>query len=129
MVEKIACLTKTNGDYFQFEEKLVHFRCERCGEEFLKPLLATVSSTASAEKYFACPRCLTKLDIVKESKVEEKREEQPSTREKSKTREAFSKLDEAKCSHFLGYLKKRPRNTPIPDDCLTCEKMIECLTL
>jgi DNA-directed RNA polymerase subunit RPC12/RpoP len=128
-MEKIASWTKTNADYYQFEEKLACFKCERCGEEFQKPLLATISSTASAQKYFACPRCLTKLDIVKESKVEEKREEQPSAKEKAKAREAFSKLEEAKCSHFLGYLKKRPRNTPIPDDCLTCEKMIECLTL
>ncbi|MGQ9641682.1 MAG: hypothetical protein ACUVUF_06115 [Candidatus Bathycorpusculaceae bacterium] len=128
-MEKIASLTKTNGDNYQFEEKLACFRCERCGEEFQKPLLATISPTANAQKYFACPRCLTKLDIVKESKVEENREEHPSTREKAKTKEAFPKLEEDKCSHFLGYLKKRPRNTPIPDDCLTCEKMIECLTL
>lgn len=38
-----------------------------------------------------------------------------------------SESDEVKCGHFLGYLKKRPKNTPIPDECLTCSKMIECL--
>jgi hypothetical protein len=36
--------------------------------------------------------------------------------------------DDAKCTHFLGYLKKRPRDMPFPDECLTCNKMIECLT-
>lgn len=33
----------------------------------------------------------------------------------------------AGCSHFLGYLKKFPKNTSIPDECFGCLKMIECL--
>jgi DNA-directed RNA polymerase subunit RPC12/RpoP len=129
MMEKIASLTKTGAAYYQFEEKLAHFKCERCGEEFKKPLLVTVSSTASAQKYLACPRCLTKMDIVKETRTETKREEHPSKEERAGTKRESSNLKEAECTHFLGYLKKRPKNTPIPDDCLTCEKMIECLTL
>jgi|YelNatPaOPRAMG01_1025707.scaffolds.fasta_scaffold39169_2 DNA-directed RNA polymerase subunit RPC12/RpoP len=125
-MEKATSLMKTSIDSYQLEGKLAYFKCKRCGEEFQKPLLATVSSAANAQKYFACPRCLTKFDIVKESKTEEKREAQPAAKERAK---AASKLEEARCSHFLGYLKKRPKNTPIPDDCLTCDKMIECLTL
>jgi len=31
------------------------------------------------------------------------------------------------CNHFLGYLKKIPKNTIIPDECFGCLKMIECL--
>ena len=30
------------------------------------------------------------------------------------------------CPHYVGYLSKRPRGTPIPEECLTCPKMIEC---
>ena len=33
----------------------------------------------------------------------------------------------AGCAHHLGYLKRRPKNTPIPEECLTCSKMIECM--
>jgi hypothetical protein len=36
--------------------------------------------------------------------------------------------DDAKCTHFLGYLKKRSKDMPFSDECLTCDKMIECLT-
>ena len=35
--------------------------------------------------------------------------------------------EEVKCRLFHGYLKKRPKNTPIPDECLICSRMIECL--
>ena len=31
------------------------------------------------------------------------------------------------CAHHFGYLKKRPKDTPIPEACLTCKKMIQCL--
>lgn len=31
------------------------------------------------------------------------------------------------CSHFFGYLRKIPKNTPIPDECFGCPKMVDCL--
>lgn len=36
--------------------------------------------------------------------------------------------DSAKCPHDFGYLKKRDKNTPIPDECLSCPRMMECLS-
>jgi len=32
------------------------------------------------------------------------------------------------CPHHFGYLVEHPKNTPIPDECLTCIKMLECLS-
>jgi|GEM_PF-690821 DNA-directed RNA polymerase subunit RPC12/RpoP len=125
-MEKTTTLMKMQSESSQVGGNLSHFKCERCGEEFQTPLLATVFSTYSAQRYFACPRCLTKVDLTKESRTEEKIVEQPSIREKAELKE-MPKLDDAKCNHFLGYLKRRPKDAPIPDDCLTCEKMIECL--
>jgi DNA-directed RNA polymerase subunit RPC12/RpoP len=119
-------LIKAHSESYPLRENFSHFKCDRCGEEFRKPLLATVSSAYSAQRYFACPRCLTKMEIVKETKTEEKREEPTSIREKAKPKE-MPKPDDVKCNHFLGYLRRRPKDTAIPDDCLTCEKMIECL--
>ncbi|MEM3641113.1 MAG: hypothetical protein QW468_04375 [Candidatus Bathyarchaeia archaeon] len=125
-MEKTTTLMKIQGESYHDMENLLRFKCERCGEEFQKPLLATVSSAYSTQRYFACPRCLTKVDLVKESRGEEKREEEHSAREKAKPKE-IPKSDDVKCAHFLGYLRRRSKDTPIPDDCLTCEKMIECL--
>ena len=33
-----------------------------------------------------------------------------------------------KCTHDFGYLKKRPKGTSIPDECLICPQMIQCLS-
>lgn len=30
------------------------------------------------------------------------------------------------CKHQLGYLRTLPRNTSIPDECLSCDRIIEC---
>lgn len=31
------------------------------------------------------------------------------------------------CLHYFGYLRFIPENGSIPDECLTCQKVIECL--
>ena len=31
------------------------------------------------------------------------------------------------CSYHFGYLREHPKNTPIPNECLTCTKIMECL--
>ena len=34
--------------------------------------------------------------------------------------------EEADCKHEFGYLKTLPKNAPIPKDCLSCRRIIEC---
>jgi len=96
--------------------------CSECGEVFTKPVLATVSSGGFSKTYYACPRCLTKVKDTTLPKTEE------SKRKLVPIQKMKDSADESKCLHFLGFLKKRPKNMPIPDECLTCNKMIECLT-
>ncbi|MGQ9545081.1 MAG: hypothetical protein ACUVQX_04775, partial [Candidatus Bathycorpusculaceae bacterium] len=62
---------------------------------------------------------------VKEHKSGEEKAESPIVVGKTKKIEEYKA---ASCKHFLGYLRKRPKDSPIPDECLVCEKMIECLT-
>ena len=33
----------------------------------------------------------------------------------------------SECPHNFGYLREHPRNTPIPNECLTCTKIMDCL--
>ncbi|MEM2466082.1 MAG: hypothetical protein QXZ47_02160 [Candidatus Bathyarchaeia archaeon] len=101
--------------------------CNGCGESFEKPVLATIVSSGSSTTYYACPRCLTKVEDVKPVKHDKGgKEETTSTVVVSRSGESVS--ERVKCEHFFGYLRNRPKNTPIPDECLTCDKMIECLT-
>ena len=37
-----------------------------------------------------------------------------------------SPKDSAKCHHHFGYLKKLGKNAAIPDECLSCLKIMEC---
>ena len=108
-----------------FVESQACSRCDACGEEFEKPVLATVSSGYVVKEYYACPRCLSKVGDV-ESR-ESKKEKEVQFLEKEVKIEMDTSEKGETCSHELGYLKRRPKNTPIPEECLTCNKMIECL--
>lgn len=33
----------------------------------------------------------------------------------------------SKCPHHFGYLANRPKSAPIPEECLVCQKMLECM--
>jgi len=32
----------------------------------------------------------------------------------------------SECAHHFGYLKTLPKNTPIPDECFGCTRIMEC---
>ena len=34
--------------------------------------------------------------------------------------------DSSKCPHRFRYLASRPKGAPIPQECLTCQEMLEC---
>jgi len=38
------------------------------------------------------------------------------------------KTDVQRCPYHFGYLGEHPKNTPIPNECLTCIKIMECLS-
>jgi hypothetical protein len=68
-----------------------------------------------------------------------KRSAKTTTEEKPTTSIADSKTEgeaqsptqppknSAKCPHNFGYLKKLGKNAAIPDECLSCSRMMKCL--
>lgn len=134
-------------------KKAVRITCDACGEKFQKPVFAVVASSYGlSEGYYACPRCLSKTKANYEEMVKQKSNKIsskiPSTptiedsilieqtvespnvdsanQEELPQQKAEDGLKPADCKHELGYLKKRPKNTPIPDECFTCSEMINC---
>ena len=94
--------------------------CAACGENFEQPLFAMVFSDSLVEEYYACPKCLSKVASLHRKDVEVDEAEEEA--------EVESPVgDVAGCMHHVGYLKSRPKNTPIPEECLTCSKMIDCM--
>ena len=107
-------------------------RCSACGEVFDAPLLAMVFSDYLVEEYYACPKCLSKVRSVerRETAEADEAEEEASSlgmEVEDNMAEPSSMAEPVGCLHDLGYLKRRPKNTPIPEECLTCSKMIECM--
>jgi len=104
--------------------------CDSCGRTFEDPIHLTNLSGVTAQNYDACPFCFSR---VEESPVLQKIDDlRKSISESSITfPEDLSKKPESpgqdECPHHFGYLRKRPKNAPIPESCLTCKKMIQCL--
>lgn len=100
------------------------FTCDECGNTFGTPILASVLTGGNVQTYDACPRCMTKVRSAKVEKSEGRR-----TRNVSKASEDAQPAsnDGKSCGHFFGYLGKRPKTAPVPEPCLICAKMVECL--
>jgi hypothetical protein len=44
-----------------------------------------------------------------------------------KSNELKNKIDLQNCSHYFGYLAKLPDDSSIPEECLLCSKVVECI--
>jgi hypothetical protein len=94
-----------------------------CGKVFDKPL-KTLNLQESTEPYAACPYCLTKIaeSQVEINKSETKGESRPSKEKSSKNKEKPST-----CQYHLGYLSEREDKQQIPDECIVCKFLLECM--
>jgi hypothetical protein len=111
-----------------------------------------VFNESVVEEYYACPNCLSKVASLREKTVvdEEAEVEEGDASgdvgdvdfgfglDAEEVAEPVTSVEESDavggggdvaggCLHGLGYLKKRGKNVPIPEECLTCSKMIDCM--
>ena len=89
-----------------------------CKREIDKPLMLTDFSKTPRETYYACPHCLTKVDVVVEDQKLKSVSLETSGNSVEKT--------PSECPFQFGYLKTLPKETAIPDECLTCSKLLQC---
>jgi len=97
----------------------LHCPYVKCGRVFEKPLVLTDMSKTPRETYYACPYCLSKVEIVVE---DEKGLSSVSVETSDNPRE----MPPLECPHHFGDLKSLPENASIPDECLTCPHLIQC---
>jgi len=89
-----------------------------CRKGFEKPLMLTDYSRTPRETYYACPHCLTKVDVVAKDRSLDSVSLETSGNAPEKT--------PSECGFRFGYLKTLPRDATIPDGCLTCPKLLQC---
>ena len=65
---------------------------------------------------------------VSEEKGAEKPSEavEPKKSTEQKESQTRPQTDSLECPYHIGYLKKLPEETPIPDECFRCPRMVEC---
>jgi hypothetical protein len=118
----------------------ISFACSNpsCRKVFANPLKAEVRGSTRTKPYDACPYCLTEI-ILSNSNSESddlqdvlKPAAEGSTIVEPQTELNPRKISEipvkvAGCRHSFGYLSKRAANEQIPDECMTCENIIQCM--
>ena len=82
-------------------------------------------STTPAEQYYACPHCFIKLDVIStqlQKEEEKEKKEGPPVKPPEKEEKGPSG-----CPHHFGYLASRAKGAPIPQECLICPKVLDCV--
>jgi uncharacterized Zn-finger protein len=79
----------------------------------------------STQTYAACPYCLTRIDI-EETGADEK-EEKEQLQVISDEKSIKTKEKPLSCQFHLGYLSEREQKQQIPEDCIICKDIVECM--
>jgi hypothetical protein len=98
-----------------------------CRKIFTRPIEAT-NVQVSTEPYNACPFCLTKItgepEIISGIPAKGEMSSAPAIEVINQKEEVPSSLG---CTKHFGFLSERAANVPIPDDCLTCSDIVQCM--
>jgi hypothetical protein len=104
------------------------FTCSNpsCKKTFDKPLKTLNLSKDPAEPFDACPYCLTKIS---DSKIERNNEPDKTTIASTLHKEKLTQKKEKPitCRYHFGYLSEREHKEQIPDDCIICKDILECM--
>ena len=114
----------------------------RCRREIEEPILLTNLSVTPPEQYDACPHCFTKLEpkttvnqevTDKNEVMEETKDSDPQLLKKVEDLILSSNVNQQKekktssCPQVFGYLGNRPADAPIPQECLVCKRIMDCM--
>ena len=100
-----------------------------CRKVFTTPLKTlNLQQQDSTEPYNACPYCLTKIS-EKPIKIEGKPEKVQLEKKQDKTKEKIFGDDEKPpaCHYHMGYLSERTQKEQIPDECIVCKDIVDCM--
>ncbi len=110
------------------EEQTTVCSCVECGRIFNEPIELTVRADGSLKTYYACPHCFSRVSISDNlEKGVSEANRSASTKDVKETTQDIEKNKPVGCPHFLGFLKTRPEGSPIPEECLTCASIIQCM--
>lgn len=97
-----------------------------CRKVFNTPLKTSNLTQDLAELYVACPYCLTKIT---EAQIETYNEPEKVHVEKIRSEETPNRNKEIPtfCNYHLGHLSEQKHKEQIPDECIVCKDILECM--
>lgn len=99
-----------------------------CGRVFAKPIKVLNLQQPSQAPYDACPFCFTEISIDAEVQVTFDAPKDTVVEEEIPAAEHVeASIKPAGCSYYLGYLSDRSSKDKIPDECMMCKSIVECM--
>jgi len=138
LLRSISVYRLSRADVDEADSEFNGFICpsDRCGRVFSEPVwLTDLSQGPHKETYYACPFCFSRLkidEILRDSERSGRKSHIEMEFSDSKGKR-IGKLSEEKrvtvyeCPHQFGYLKSRSKGSEIPDNCLTCPRILQCM--
>ena len=108
------------------------FTCQNssCKRTFTTPLKTLNLQEDPNEPYYSCPFCLAKIEQVSLSQdnLPEEKDQNSQTIEPLEMNKSTKNDDKPiACKYHLGYLSERGQKEKIPDDCLLCKNIVDCM--
>lgn len=99
-----------------------------CSRVFTRPIKVLNLQQASQAPYDACPFCFTEISIEEDVQVPVDEAKETVVKEKTPAKGHVETREKPSgCSYYLGYLSERPSKDKIPDECLICKDIVECM--
>lgn len=109
------------------------FTCQNpsCRRTSITPLRTLNLQENPTEPYYACPFCLTKIEEAKfNQELPEENPLQNQQEPEKKVKQKIAAKNDIKpsaCRFHLGYLSERSQKEQIPEECLLCKDIVECM--
>jgi len=112
------------------KEKTIVCSNPKCDRSFSDPIKLTVIQENNKPKTFAaCPFCFYQITAHAPKKKKPKKAKIKPTKSQDSVADKIPAPAEkpASCTQSFGYLSNRPKDSPIPDECLICQEITKCM--
>jgi hypothetical protein len=97
-----------------------------CHRTVARPL-KTIVVGVSAKPFDACPYCLTEITNTAATAALSPNEKTPEPVKAPIEKQPEATTSAVSCNKHFGFLSERGAKDPIPDDCLTCMEIVQCM--
>jgi hypothetical protein len=111
------------------DAKETSFECpnEDCLHVFKSPLRVLQIQRGRKVDFYACPRCLSEITVDDDSVSPDLDEEDNDDKKGVELEQVLPPETSSGCRHHLGYLGERDSKAGIPDECMICKDLMDCM--